>query len=95
MPQLVGQVESTSTRVKPLPAICISNAFLMAFLAFMMCLHVVHGHPRDVGRAVQGGQHFAHADGIAVTWRDRGRRGEVVVTWPGRVVGAIWPPVMP
>ena len=32
-PQLVGQVESTSTMLKPLPAICASKALRMAFLA--------------------------------------------------------------
>ena len=36
MPQLVGQVDSTSIKVKPSPFICFWNAFLMAFLALLM-----------------------------------------------------------
>ncbi|RYD02521.1 hypothetical protein N752_24645 [Desulforamulus aquiferis] len=32
-PQLVGQVDNTSTRAKPNPACCISKALRMAFLA--------------------------------------------------------------
>ena len=38
MPQLVGQVESTSTSEKPLPSSWFWKAFLMAFLAARMFL---------------------------------------------------------
>ena len=38
MRQLVGQGDSTSTKAKPLPSLCTSMAFLMAFLACMMRL---------------------------------------------------------
>ena len=40
MPQLVGQVERTSTMEKPLPSIWFWKAFLMAFLASIYVLDV-------------------------------------------------------
>ena len=43
MPQLVGQVDSTSTKVKPSPFICFSKAFLMARLALLiLAMSVTH-----------------------------------------------------
>ena len=39
IPQFVGQLERSSTKVKPFPAICIPKAFLMPFFAFANRIH--------------------------------------------------------
>ena len=41
-PQFVGQVDSTSTRVKPLPSICSWKAFFIAFFACNDMLYVMY-----------------------------------------------------
>ena len=56
-------------------------------------LRVVERDALDVDRAVEAADHLGHPQGFA--FEDAAAAGEVAVTWPGREVGAICPPVMP
>ena len=93
-PQLVGQLDNTSTIPKPSPACWTWNAFLIAFLAFLTLAGVstetlsTNTAPVNVANISLTLIGNPFISGSLPFWA-------VVAFWPIRVVGAIWPPVIP
>ena len=89
----IGHSDSTSMNAKPVPLACSSSAFLMARLAW-----VRRRLSYSATRSTNTGP--SRPAIISATFNGSPANvvrppGEVVVFCPRRVVGAIWPPVIP
>ena len=92
--QLVGQGDRISTMEKPVFFNWCSKDLRDGLLCLEDRRGLVDRHPLQVGRPREDREHLAHLHGMPFL-PDALPRGDVVVTWSMRVVGAIWPPVMP
>src|SRR5690554_3747910 len=92
--QFVGQDDSTSTMEKPLPASCVSNALRMARFTLGICA-ALSADTRSTYAAPSTDDKSSHTLMGLPAVDTCLPSGVVWVTCPGRVVGAIWPPVMP
>ncbi len=93
-PQLVGQIERISTRLKQTLSRWHSNAFYTSFFVLIVCLGswtAPRARKAGVSRVARVS---TTRSGYPVSSTSR-PKGEVVVRWSGYVVGAIWPPVIP
>ena len=95
MPQLVGQVERTSTRVKQVPSRLVARRRAAAIALALTACSGVCTDARAMNAGVRSVE-SSSATRIGCPASSTSRpSGQVVATWPGIVVGAIWPPVMP